>query len=152
MCTQSLSSNGTKFRTNLWALRLRFGMHTLTSELQEVIVGLIVCPCGLNIIFWIDTPHCLQLNNTISTLPLTKCVVSVKSKVIRNWLDFTVSSWLAHMFPSNSVSVGTIPSNRTEEVGSRQVDVPLLVLLTTIEQCPVAEDPLTAEASLVLKV
>ena len=44
------------------------------------------------------------------------------------------------MSPSSPVSVGMTPSNRTLEVGSVQVDVtPGL----TLEQCPVADDPLT---------
>ena len=45
------------------------------------------------------------------------------------------------MLPSSPVSVGMTPSNRTLEVGSVQVDT-RLVLLVTLEQCPVADDPL----------
>ena len=42
------------------------------------------------------------------------------------------------MSPSSPVSVGMTPSNRTLEVGSVQVNVD-----STLEQCPVADDPLT---------
>ena len=45
------------------------------------------------------------------------------------------------MSPSSPVSVGMIPSKRTLEVGSVQVD--MTPVLVTLEQCPVADDPLT---------
>ena len=45
------------------------------------------------------------------------------------------------MLPSSPVSVGICPSYRTLEVGSVQVMVPLM--LVTLEQCPVAEEPFT---------
>ena len=49
------------------------------------------------------------------------------------------------MLPSSPVSVGMTPSNRTLEVGSVQfVITPVLV---TLEQCPVADDPLTDTVS-----
>lgn len=40
------------------------------------------------------------------------------------------------------MSTGMFPSNRTLEVGSRQVDV-LSILFLTFKQFPVAEDPFT---------
>ena len=46
------------------------------------------------------------------------------------------------MSPSSPVSVGMTPSNRTLEVGSVHVDVRLF-LRPILEQCPVADDPLT---------
>ena len=49
------------------------------------------------------------------------------------------------MSPSSPVSVGMTPSNRTLEVGSLQVDDNPVLL--TLEQCPVADDPLTDTAS-----
>ena len=49
------------------------------------------------------------------------------------------------MSPSSPVSVGMMPSYRTLEVGSVQVDVTPLLL--THEQCPVADDPLTDTVS-----
>ena len=45
------------------------------------------------------------------------------------------------MSPSSPVSVGMTPLNRTLEVGSVQVDKTPVLL--TLEQCPVADDPLT---------
>ena len=54
------------------------------------------------------------------------------------------------MSPSSPVSVGMKPSNRTLEVGSVQFD--MTPVLLTLEQCPVADDPLTdtVSASLVM--
>ena len=49
------------------------------------------------------------------------------------------------MSPSSPVSVGMTPSNRTLEVGSVQVD--MTPVLVTLEQCPVADDPLTDTVS-----
>ena len=49
------------------------------------------------------------------------------------------------MSPSSPVSVGMTPSNRTLEVGSVQVNVNSFLL--TLEQCPVADDPLTDTVS-----
>ena len=45
------------------------------------------------------------------------------------------------MSPSSPVSVGMTPSNRTLEEGSVHNDMWLFLL--TLEQCPVADDPLT---------
>ena len=45
------------------------------------------------------------------------------------------------MSPSSPVSVEVTPSNRTLEVGSVQIILTPEVL--TLEQCPVADDPLT---------
>ena len=48
-------------------------------------------------------------------------------------------------------SLGMMPSNRTLEVGSVQVDVSPLLL--TLEQCPsVADDPLTDTVSLLIVI
>ena len=54
------------------------------------------------------------------------------------------------MSPSSPVSVGMTPSNRTLEMGFVQVD--LTPVLVTLEQCPVADDPLndTVSASIVM--
>ena len=46
------------------------------------------------------------------------------------------------MSPSSPVSVGITPSNRTLEVGSVEVEMRLF-LRRILEQCPVADDPLT---------
>ena len=140
MCTQSSSLIGKKLSINSVSLVKTFGMHTLTRESQEVTLGL-ANPAELpsaSVIVCTEIPHCSQLNSTISTLLTTlKFGVSVKSKVIAT--PFIVSSWLAHMLSSSPVSVGMMPSNRTLEVGSRQV----CVHTSLLEQCPVAEDPFT---------
>ena len=49
------------------------------------------------------------------------------------------------MSPSSQVSVGMTPSNRTLEVGFVQVDI--VPVLVTLEQCPVADDPRTDTVS-----
>ena len=54
------------------------------------------------------------------------------------------------MSPSSPVSVGICPSYRTLEVGSVQVMVPLL--LVTLKQFPVAEEPFTDTPSVKLKL
>ena len=51
------------------------------------------------------------------------------------------------MSPSSPVSVGMTPSNRTLEVGSVQVDIVPVLRILTLEQCPVADDPLTDTVS-----
>jgi len=54
------------------------------------------------------------------------------------------------MSPSSPVSVGTLPSNSTLDLGLLQLDrelpVPVSVIVTS-EQCPVAEDPFTDTSS-----
>ena len=54
-----------------------------------------------------------------------------------------MKNWLAQVFPSSPVSVGTFPSNRTLEVGEGQEDVASRFRVTP-GQPPVADDPLTA--------
>ena len=138
-----------KLRTNsvCWLVVKRFGMHTLTRESQEVTAaGLIVpklLPPTSSEILWTDIPHSGQLNNTISTL-LTPVKLSVPEKfdVITAGLEGIVSSWLAHISASSPVSVGMFLSNRTLEVGSRQVDV-LSSLFVVCEQLPLTNDPFT---------
>ena len=49
------------------------------------------------------------------------------------------------MSPSSPVSVGMTPSNRTLEEGSVQFEMPPVLL--TLEQFPVADDPLTDTVS-----
>ena len=127
-------------------MMLRFGMHTLTRESQEVTVGVIL-PTKVRLatseIFKTDIPHCGQLNSTTSALlTATKPGVSVKTKTIVVGVPRVVSSCLAHMSPSSPVSVGMFPSYTTLEVGSWQVEK-LPPRSVTFEQSAVAEDPFT---------
>ena len=48
------------------------------------------------------------------------------------------------MSSSSPVSVGILPSNRTLEIGASHLDWVLLVVpRSTLEQCPVGDDPFT---------
>ena len=61
-----------------------------------------------------------------------------------NRTGVSVSSWVAHMFPSKLVSVGMLPSDRTLETGLVHMMPPALP--RTFEHCPVTDDPLTDTA------
>ena len=62
------------------------GMHTLTRDVQELMIGLIIAVTALASSAWMvctPIPHCGQLNITISTLHTpVKSGVSRKSKVM----------------------------------------------------------------------
>ena len=59
---------------------------------------------------------------------------------------------LAQVFPSSAASVGVILSNRTLEVGLLQVEVGSFQFSVTFEQCPTADDPLTANNPTAVKL
>ena len=108
-------------------------VHTLTSELQEVMVGLIAPACVLMVpdidvalqIPMVRTaiPHSGQLNITNSTLFTPDLPVKSEAISIPNGLCIcNVSSGLAHMSPSSPVSVGILSSNRTLLSGASHIE------------------------------
>lgn len=91
-------------------------------------------------------PHSGQLNITTSTLPILleesneKCILYLPKLTGPAVGTCTIRSWLAHMLPSSAVRVGTLPSDRTLEVGLLHVDTASSRGVTS-EQCPVADEP-----------
>ncbi len=117
-----------------------------------IAIGRILSPLGLKkVILSAPIPHSGQLNIEISNLFTPARSPAIPNKLIctDDPVVYSVSSWLAHVFPSSPVSAGMFPSNKTLEVGCLHVNCvilpPIISLSSTSVQCPTGDDPFTSD-------